>query len=491
MAEKIPTLPADSPVRTEVYRPLSRLSLTGLVIAGSYAVIIAVLAVVAFVTGVPLFLRIETLAIPALGAALAYLGRQQIRGSEGVLSGTALTTWALWLAGLSGLGYTAYYFGTYFAVTWQASNFTRSWLDKIRDDKVMEAFLDTQKPEKRKNDKPNDRLYMFQVYGVGPRGKGMLPLFLESEAFKILRDATTHGEIKSLGIKDWNFSKEAYNVAELYQAKTLEGVYEVLITVRGTQGPEFEGRQWQVAWETVGYVGTPQLTEAGKILTQWRHQARQFGSAWLNKRSQDDLVRVYLDTLPPDRRSAVAQGLQYHLLLGELSEGPSAEVGGPLSRLIHLGLTANIETAGMLFVPGFRDFARGSLIQADQLVAPRPLRDELVSAVRQHFLQPQIVKIQPQTTPARSYPVNQDQGQFRFLLDAELSVYTPGTETSSAPPKYRCDAYLVVESDAGPMTPERKPVWRVAGLQLIQGGVAAPAPQGPAAKPPMPPPAPR
>jgi hypothetical protein len=468
MAEKIPTLPADNPVQTEVYRPLSRLALAGLMVAGSYAVILGVLALVAFITGVPLFLRIETLAIPALGAILAYLGRQQIRGSEGVLSGTALTTWALWLAGLSGLGYTAYYFGTYFAVTWQAANFTRSWLDKIRDDKVMEAFLDTQKPEKRKNDKPGDRLYMFQAYGLAAPGrKAMLPVFLESETLKILRDATTHGEIKSLGIKNWDYSKEAYNVEELYQAKTLEGTYEILITVRGTQGPEFEGRQWQVAWENVSPVGTPQLTEAGKILAQWRPQARQFGSIWLNQRNQGEVIQAYLDTLPSERRQTVARRWQYHLLLGGLSQGLWA---------------ADIEAAGLLFLPGFREFAQGSLVQADQLVAARPIQDDLVSAIRHDFLRPQVIKIQPQSTQARSYPVNHDQGQFRFLLDAEIDVYPQGTAMTAAPPKYRCDAYLVVESDTGPMTPDRKPVWRVAGIQLIQGGVAAPAP-GPSAKP--------
>lgn len=487
MAEKIPSLPVDSPVPTEVYRPLSRLALASLIVAAAYAVIIGVLAVVAFVTGKPLFLGIETLAIPALAAALAYIGRQQIRGSEGVLSGAALTTWALWLAGLSGLGFAAYYFGTYLAVTWQAGNFTRAWLDKIRGDKVMEAFLDTQKPEKRKNDKPGDRLYMYQAYGAGGgpmMRKGPLPAFLESEVFKVLRDGTTAGEVKSLGVKDWNFAKDAYNVAELYEVKTPEGVYEVLIPVRGSQGPEFEGRQWQVAWEGVGYVGTPRLTEAGKALAQWRYQARQFGSAWLQRRSQGDLAGAYLDTLPPDRRRDVYRQMHHHVLLGELGSGPLADLGGPLHRVIQAGLLANGEAAGLLFVPGFREFARGTLVQADELVAPPQVRDELVSAVRQNFLRPNVIKIQPQNTQARSYPVNKDQGQYRFLLDAEVTVEAPGAEAAPAAPKYRCDAYLVVESDTGPMTPDRQPVWRVAGLQLILGGVATPQQQGPGPKPP-------
>jgi hypothetical protein len=487
MAEKIPTLPADSPVPTEVYRPLSRLALAALIVAALYAVVIGVLAVVAFVTGKPLFLGIETLAIPAVAAALAYVGRQQIRGSEGVLSGTALTTWALWLSGLSGLGFAAYYFGTYLAVTWQAGTFTRTWLDKVRGDKFMEAFLDTQKPEKRKNDKPGDRLYMYQAYGAaaGPAGrKGPLPAFLESEAFKVLHDAATAGEIKSLGVKDWSFSKDAYNVAELYQAKTPEGVYELLIPVRGSQGPEFEGRQWQVVWEGVGYVGTPQLTETGKLLAQWRYHARQFGSAWLQRRSQGDLAAVYLDTLPPDRRRDAYRQMQNRLLLGELRPGPLVDLGGPLNRIVQAGLLANGEAAGLLFVPGFREFAQGKLVQADELVAPPAVREELVSAVRQNFLRPNVIRIQPQNTQARAYAVNRDLGQYRFLLDAEVTVEGQGEATPAAS-KYRCDAYLVVESDTGPMTPERQPVWRVAGLQLILGGVATPPP-GPGPKPPMP-----
>jgi hypothetical protein len=293
--------------------------------------VLTVFAVVAFSTGTPLFLGLGTLAIPILMAFLAFVARQQIRASEGVLSGLALTTWAWWLSVLFGLGFAAYYVGTYLAVSWQAEDFTAKWLEKLRTGKVNQAFWDTLDPGKRRFEKPDDADYMYQHYGVnmGPR-KGPLAVFQDHEVTRLLRMASQEGgSVAPLGVRNWSYEKGGYRVEELFQVTTLEGVYGLVIPVVGIQSKEFEGRQWQVNWGDVVFGATTlSLTELGNTLAQWRQESRLFAHQWLDRRERGSESAI-LDTLAPAQRDQA--------VLPWLSVGASCAMAGPGYGVANLG----------------------------------------------------------------------------------------------------------------------------------------------------------
>src|SRR5262249_11601255 len=131
MADQKSLLTPERLAEPDVYRPLSGLAVSAFFIAVGYALLMGVFAVVALTTGNPLFLALWTLLFPIVGAALAYAGRYQIQRSEGIRSGMALTNWAWWLCILFGVGYVAYYVGTFVAVSWQGKGFTKPLVQKM------------------------------------------------------------------------------------------------------------------------------------------------------------------------------------------------------------------------------------------------------------------------------------------------------------------------------------------------------------------------
>jgi hypothetical protein len=292
MAEPTPVLAPPEPGVDDVYRPLSALAVASIVVAGGYAALVTILSVVAFATSTPLFLAIWTVVFPAAGLFLAVLGRLRIRNSEGVLSGMVLTTWAWWLSLLYGLGYIAYYVGAYLAVSNQAEAFTTDWLRKVADGKMAEAFLETQEPAKRKGINPADTELLITRYGIN-QAKRRAPLvgFQEQEIIRVLQRGGSNLKVTPLGVKSWEYDKGGYQVVELYQVGSVEGTFDITVTVRSAEGPEFEGRKWYVLPQTIGPAGPPpQLTTIGKALDKWYRPAHEKAVDWVKKRNDGQLV---------------------------------------------------------------------------------------------------------------------------------------------------------------------------------------------------------
>src|SRR5262249_34593888 len=251
MADQKSLLTPERLAEPDVYRPLSGLAVAAFFIAVGYALLMGVFAVVALTTGNPLFLALWTLLFPIVGAALAYAGRYQIQRSEGIRSGMALTNWAWWLCILFGVGYVAYYVGTFVAVSGQAKDFTHRWFQKLRDSKdnpakLNEAFLDGIEPARRKYDRPNDADYMYQRYGISVgRRKGPLITFQEMDLVRVIQEAGVDAEVTSLGVKGWDYDKGGFQVTQTYRITTPEGVFVFDIAAHGSESKEIEGRQWQ------------------------------------------------------------------------------------------------------------------------------------------------------------------------------------------------------------------------------------------------------
>src|SRR5262245_3179563 len=142
MADSPTLLPSDRPAEPLVYRPLSGLAIASLAVAALYAVVVTGIGVFALGDSTPLTMGLWTLIFPLAALLLALAGRQQIRQSEGTRSGLALTTWAWWLSLLFGLGYLAFYVGTFLAVWWQAESEAMQFFAQVREGKTDEAFKD-------------------------------------------------------------------------------------------------------------------------------------------------------------------------------------------------------------------------------------------------------------------------------------------------------------------------------------------------------------
>src|SRR5262249_59006333 len=122
------------------YQPLSGLAVAAIAVAGVYSGALAVFGIVALITGTPLALAFWILIFPVVAMVLAVVARQQIRYSEGTRTGLTLTTWAWWLSVVFGLGYLAFYVGTFLAVWWQAESQMKSFFELGRKGHTPEAF---------------------------------------------------------------------------------------------------------------------------------------------------------------------------------------------------------------------------------------------------------------------------------------------------------------------------------------------------------------
>jgi hypothetical protein len=461
MAEPTPVLTPPDPVLDDVYRPLSALAVSSIVVAGAYATLLTMLSLVAFATSTPLFLAIWTIVVPALGLLLAVLGRLRIRSSEGVLSGMVLTTWAWWLSLLFGLGYIAYYVGAYLAVSSQAETFTNEWFFKIRDGKIADAFLETQEPAKRKGINPADTDLMMLRFGMSrTRGKAPMVAFQDQDVIRLVQRAGPDLKVTPLGVKSWEYDKGGYQVAEIYQLETPEGVFEVSVTVRSGEGPELEGRKWYVLPQGPQFplpVGAPRFTRLGRTLEKWYRPAHDFAAEWVKKRNDGDSVGVFLDTLTPQERQTRRQENEGRLVLGTFFLGSDWAAKG---------------------LPGFTDSTK--LLRTEGFQALTKDREEIRNIVTQHFRDRTRILLRPPESRGWWKFVDSDKGVLQAFLPVALLVQDPGKDAAAAP-RYICDAAVILESEPGEVSTERDPGWRVVGVQLIRGSApqAAPGPPGP------------
>jgi hypothetical protein len=468
MAEPTSVLTPPEPASADVYRPLSAMAVASLAVAGLYASLLAVLSIVAFATGTPLFLAMWTVVIPAVGLVLAILARLRIRNSEGVLSGEVLTKWAWWLSLLFGLGYIAYYVGAYLAVSNQAETFTTEWLSKVRDGKIAEAFLETQEPAKRKGVNPADPEAMYLRYGIAQgRRRGPMAGFQDQDVIHLIQRAGPDLTVTPLGVKGWDYDKGGYQVAEVYRLTTPEGSFDVDLTVRSSEGPGIEGRKWHMQ-PAIKLAGPPQLTSLGMTLDRWYAPAHQFVQEWVKKRNDGNIGAAFLDTLPLPQRKPLQQEYQARLILGSFFLGGDW-AAAPLS---ESGLKKY--RAGELEPPD----ATGStkFIRSEELQALKAEKLPLESEITNRFQDPMAIVLRGPEGRGWWRIISHDQGVVRYFFPVGLVVLEPGKDLSSSA-RYNCEAALIVESDAGELTAERIPSWRLVGIQLLRGG-----------KPPTPPP---
>jgi hypothetical protein len=469
MAEQNPIAISERRPAPDTYRPLSGLAVAAFIVAVIYAILMGIVAAVALTKGIPLFMALWTLLLPIGGAFLAFLARRQIRSAEGTRGGDKLAAWAWWLCVTFGLGYLAYYAGTRFAVTWQAKDFSQKWVQKLRDGKVTHAFMDTLPYLQRKNQDPSNRLTL-ERYEVGlGRRKGLLPMFRELDFVRAFEEWGDQAEVTHVGVKGWDYDTGAYIVTQTYRVKTPEGEYSFDVAVKSNEGPEIEGRQWQVVKEALLARTPPKRAETGEILDQWRQGAKTFAGEWLRKRFFGDTFGAYVDTIPKSERSARLRKLTGHSL-GALMASPSAG-------LANLAILLPGDGRASLFDSKFKQYRAGGILKSDDFAAPPRIREEMLDDIRTEFSKPNWAGVRMAEGRPRIRVQDPQNGPVRVFEQIEWVIMPPGS-TPAAVPKYNVEGVLVLESVPGPVSRDRDPAWRVAEFRLQRGAVGVADPDG-------------
>jgi hypothetical protein len=449
------------------YRAVSAWAVAGLGLAVLYTAWVLAAAAIAFRSHLPLLMNPATLVLPVIAALLSLIGWSEVRRSEGTRVGLRLAQVGLVLSVLAGAGYATYWQVTELALSQQARDFTRQWLEQVGRSSTDEveacaAFWNTLDPARRDRSLDLNSVEVRQKlasdpkefaslheglrrrYFWGDRGqKGPLPRFFDHELIQLVRQGGTHVEAEALGVRDWQFlsgTEGGYRLEQTFRLTTPEGVFEAVIPVLGK---DLERRQWQVQIADAG-IRQAKLSAFGGQMRDLRFDSRRFAIDWARKLAEGKVEEAFLDTLLPEQRQP-------------LRDRPPEEVRSQ---------------------PGYAAFAAGGLIDAQDLVAePKKELPEMVREAKATFGLAALGK----GSPLHVAPANAMLASGWRLDTKELRFYQPFEMQAG---RYHIEGRLVVATldeallkklreaeQAGPHSAEgprlgRQASWRIVGVEL-------------------------
>jgi hypothetical protein len=464
----------------------------------------------AWLAGVPLQLPGVILLLPLVAVALSLAGRLQIARSEGTRAGLPLTSWGLGLSIVPALLFLTYSGVKDFAVGQEATAFTDDWFARLRQSDAeasnrFSAFWDSLPRDLRAEDldlaNPAVRRALTgdpqQVaaveeaaarrYSFGDVGqKGPLPLYQEHPLVKFVRGLPEDAKIRPRGVRGWEYNAKArgYIVEQAYQITTLEGNFDAVVTIMGSQSRTGPDRDWQILLERTGLSDTPaSLTPTGRLLGQLRYDSLGFARSWIQLLAEQNVREAYLRTLPADQRDRADQLLRAEPSLRAAALADLAGGCDPGTVLGSLPLLADEDLPGRLFLPHRDEFRTGRWLGR----RPRAARPDIGAAAfddaRQWFRGsagpfPQLA--QPSNPLAFRWRLDGDQLIFEHSFTVQRM---PEQRTANRPfPGYTCDGVMRVVTDDAALvnavkSPGASPVptldpqrsfqrWRVAGMEL-------------------------
>ncbi len=470
----------------EVYRPLSLVALAGFGLAVLYAAVIGVSSLVALFNRAPLLLPTALFLVPLAAAVLSWVGRNQVRASEGTRSGAALALWGIRLSLICGLLYAGYVAGTYFAVRQQAIALADQWMDLLRNDELARAYRLTILPAVRPAD---DARLLAEIEGryndEAPQAMSW-NRFRQSEFRALFRQGGQAVQAQPLGVTEWDFDKGTYQVMVRYRIATPDLTCEAVVALAGSRAPaeEYEGREWQVLADRSRIEPeTVRMTPQGEQRARAAMEARSFADKWVRSvtenRDQDSITenlnQAWLGTLPAAERPAAAQVLPRSLVCGLPALSGTAVLGGE-------------KDADRDRVVSRVAFDAGSLVREDKntywtTLKNRPeLKEQMPQALRQIFAagtRHRFARIN--LAPTRLPIWEEKDGVLRVSFPGQV---TTGDHKTGAEFAYEIE--LVVEATASGPQADR----RIHSLYVVNGHPAQPRP-GPGQGPPGGPPRPR
>jgi hypothetical protein len=468
--------PEEHVVPPVFYRRVSGFAIASLIVSVFFGLWVAISALVGFRSRSPVLLPIYVQMLPVAGAVLALIAMLLIRRSEGTLAGARLATWALLLCAVFGLGYWAYYGATDIAVCNQAEAFTREWFKKITAGDYAAAFLDTQDPGVRQKVNPNDketiRKRFLNALGAAKDGnmRGPLWSFKEMDLVHLLMQGGDRSQIKTRGVREWDYKAEGYRVKQAFQITTDEGSFEVQVTVHGIESKtrEFEGRAWYVVSgsETGVLKDGWHISELGQNLAELRRQSARFIDQWSTKLARGQLTSAYRDTLEPAEAKRLEKEIQMRFTAAHLSSS-----GMPLLSILNTDL--GLQAWGRAF--SARRFEETNLVHGKDKYDfdDKATKDAIDKAVLNMFGAsvpgaPVYVGLKLQLESIHE-PWHSENQRLRLPHDCKLGFMVPPTREGGRPQaQYQVDAVVVAESDAGPIDPARQPSWRLVRIDLVE-----------------------
>jgi hypothetical protein len=470
MAEPTPTL-IRSPRSETGYRPISGLALAALAVATIFALGISVLGLTAFFLEQAVFVGIWVVVFPIAGLVLAVSAQRRIRRSDGAIGGESVAGWAWWLSVLFGLGFVAFYFGTYLAARRQAEDFNARWFKAVQEDKLIDSFLMTLDPSHRKFYKPSDQGAIFQRYGLIPMSKGAKPVlidYLHNDLVQLLREAGPHAQIRSLGVRDWVRYQNGFRMTETYEIATPTATLELLLVTLGSEGKDFEGRQWRIsAGESkVTALGLTTLGQAVDTLRLW---ARRVAGDFLEKLHRQDLTAAYFDTVEPERRSQAMRDFALRnvteqilnvagLQLAVPAAGPGAAVIVPLA-------DCSPEVARRRYLPDyFERFSRGDLIDTAGMLATDRFKNEIVQEAKVCFRRPYLYSFKLEQSRSALAPCGPAPDFVDLAEETDMGMY-PGGDKDKAP-SLMATAAVLLRTKLDKSEKPRAPEFYIRGLKV-------------------------
>jgi hypothetical protein len=442
------------------YRPLALAAIGGFSLAALYAAFLVVCWLAAWFSGTPLLMSPLTLLLPLAALVVSALGWLQVQRSEGTRAGAKLALWGMALSALFGLSYTAYLLASFAALRQQAEAFAGEWVNLVREHKYDEAFRLTLDPAERPAPGPQLQRELELRFNSGPEGgsPGRLTVFTQSSLVRAINHGPSAAEgadtqVKPLGVQNWEYKNGGYQLRLVYDVHTPAYAAELVLTLHSTDR-KGEGRDWGVIVAESGVTPQPSPTPPQVRLAELKDSSSAFVEEWIRKLGSGRGGEAYLETQDPDRRAVLRARYGAGQLAGALDAGPTP-ARGPL--------LLDPEAARELYLPGYRDFRRGGLVQAppDTFWADERVRKDIPEATRRLFERPaELLAPRAHLTPVAAPLWAEKDGRLRFYHDASVVVA----------PRYMVQGWFVTETDARALDEAGpNPTWRLAALELSTG----------------------
>lgn len=485
-----PTAPALRP-EAEAYQPLAPLAVLGASLALIYAVIVIVGAVAALLNRSPWLMPTWTILVPLVTAALSAAGWFSVHISEGTRAGKNLAVAGVALSLVVGLGYWAYYAGTYFAVRAQANDFTLKWFDEIKKGDIDSAFRLTIEPSGRPRMDAglhNELEVRFNTMSEatsrsgGGGGKGPLSFFEQHDVVRLIRLGGDEARIEPLGVASWEYAQGGYKVRRNYKITTPDLELPIRITVQSSAGAkqQFEQRQWYVVMqESLLNKSEVKPTERGARLAGLKGQSGETLRAWQEYLMGGQIEASYLATIPAEQREKQATALRQHFAeCGALGFG-SAWTNGWAALIATCRAVAPSEQVA----PGFAEYGRGALVHYDKDKFWVGGQGELVPPTQERYAA-EVRKLfrRHEDGPPGALSFESTRILYWRVVDGRLQVMHDA-ECRFASLNLVVEADLVVECDASYLDSGPPALWRLVGLELRRGRIVPAGRGGPNQRP--------
>lgn len=422
-------------------------TVVGLSLAGFYA-LVGLAGLVGFSGTNPWMLPGWTLLLPIGTALLCWLARVRISQSEGTLGGSELARWGLGLSLCFGLLYLAYMAAGTFAVRQQAADFSRQWLDLIRQGEMDQAFLLTLSPTARPApDAPDLRESIEAQFNI-PRGpdNGPYSNFLRSVFVRAIQMGGPETTCELTGITP-DFDQGMYKVKCQYHVTTIYADFDLILLVQGTEtGKAGASRVWQIMMDVTGMTDAPQYTQAGRELIAAASAAGPLMVDFRKALEEHDIDRAYGLTLPEDQR-AQRQEMAIATLTG---------LTGPAGR-----------PATNTYLAGRAKFMAGDFIAfGPKFWAGKAYRQTVIDEMKTVFT-PNGWAVRFLTAPRQQVPSWEVKDGLTMVKFTE----TVSLPEPAGPPKYMMEVDIIVGAEGNPETISGS-TWRVRGFELLRARTA-------------------